>query len=245
MSKFQLIGWSEFALNTRHSDIINSINNKASELNRSINAFTPQSDSRGNKRKGITNHQIEHRKFFDAAIDGSIQQKTVVHYCMLLRHQLNIEFSNKTGLSSPSKVSIISDCGQYFYREFFTKLFSPITRGYRIDEKISKNSTYSFFTYTKWLYSFIERKYTKKNKELLFAMLKEALGAIHDFFKKITDVSTTSLLYINKSFEVESLFGKHSRDSADENLEDIAKNPWKERYRSVIDRFCGNKIQLN
>jgi hypothetical protein len=204
MSKLQQIGWSEFSLAERATAISASLKGK------SVTTFTSPSDAGGNRRSSLNNPYVEHRHFFDDVLAGNRKQATVVNFGMILRHQLNIEFSNRKAFSSPSKSSIIADCGQYFYREVFTKLFSPIERGYKIDEKISRVSTYSFFTYTKWLYSFINQKYLKKEREQLFAILREALGSIHDFFVQALNVSTTSEYYSGK---VDSPSGSHSGES--------------------------------
>jgi len=196
MSKFQLIGWSLFNLNNRVDEISTSISEFSSAHGRDVLPFTPQSDSRGNRRAGITNPYIEHKKFFNDVLSGDRKIATAVNYGMLLRHQLNIEFSNRTGLSTPSKTSIIKDCGQYFYREIFTKLFTPIIRGYKIDEKQTRNSTYSFYKYTKWLYSFINMKFLKPQRDQLFLFLKEALGEMHNFFIQEINIPTTSFISI-------------------------------------------------
>jgi len=196
MSRFQLIGWSLHALNNRVSDISASISNFSSTHNIEVLPFTPQSESRGNRRAGISNPYIEHKRFFNAILSGDRKLQTVANYGMLLRHQLNIEFSSRTGLSSPSKTSIIKDCGQYFYREIFTKLFTPIIRGYKIDENLTRNSTYSFYKYVKWLYSFINQKYMKAQRYQLYSILKESLGNLHDFFMQDINIPTTSNISI-------------------------------------------------
>jgi hypothetical protein len=161
-----------------------------------VSAFTPQSEAGGNKRATLHNPQVEHKKFFDEILRGDRKQSTIVNYGMLLRHQLQIEFASRSAFSSPSKASIIRDSGQYFYREFFTKLITPITRGYKISEKHSRYSSYSFYAYTKWLYTFIQQRYLKKQRDQLYAVLKEALGALHGFFLRLINISTTSFLSI-------------------------------------------------
>ncbi len=191
MSKLQLIGWSPFSLSDRATSISTSIKMHVKRSGKSVTAFTPSSEAGGKHRVGLSNPYIEHKRFFDDVLSGDRKQATVINYGMLLRHQLNIEFSGRTAFSSPSKSSIIADCGQYFYREVFTKLFNPIIRGYKIGEKISRTSTYSFYLYAKWLYSFINQRYLKKEREQLFAILKEALGSLHDFFATEFNVSTT------------------------------------------------------
>jgi hypothetical protein len=196
MSKFQNIGWSLFNLNSRVDEISTSISEFSSINGRDVLPFTPQSDSRGNCRAGIHNPYIEHKKFFNDILSGERKLATAVNYGMLLRHQLNIEFSNRTGLSTPSKTSIINDCGQYFYREVFTKLFTPIIRGYKVDENKTRNSTYSFYKYTKWLYSFINMKFLKHQRDQLFLFLKEALVEMHNFFMQELNIPTTSLISI-------------------------------------------------
>jgi hypothetical protein len=133
---------------------------------------------------------------------------------MLLRRQLNIEFSAKTAFSTPSKTSVISDCGQYFYREIFTKLFCPVTRGYKVSEKLSRNSTYSFYQYTRWLYTFIQQRFLKEEREQLFAFLKVALGALHDFFSQSLNISTTSLIHIKIAPRADSTSQRCSVESS-------------------------------
>lgn len=190
------IGWTPFALNSRKDEIEKSINSRTNKSGGSIDVFTSGSDAGGNQRKGLLNVHFEHTKFFDAILSGDRTYKTVKNYCTLLRHQLNIEFANQTGFSSPSIVSITKDTGQYFYKKVFTKLFNPIVRGYKIDDKQKRYSTYSFYTYTKWLYSFIIKKYSGKDLELIFSFLKETLGELHNFFSRMIEVPNTSL-YIN------------------------------------------------
>jgi hypothetical protein len=210
-SKFQRIGWSEFSLGERSAAMSKSISGLSKREGRSITTFTPQSESGGKLRVGIANPYLEHKKFFDDVLSGVRKNATIVNYGTILRHQLNIEFSNRTAFSTPSKNSIISDCGQYFYREVFTKLFNPIIRGYKITEKLSRNSTYSFYSYAKWLYAFINQRYIKKDREQLLAILKEALGNLHDFFARESNVSTTSLSIKSK---YDSPSGSTSGESA-------------------------------
>ena len=196
MSKFQLIGWSARSLLDRADEMNTSIKDLSKQLDRPITVFTSESEAGGNKRGGIKNSYIEHKKFFDKILNGEYRNTTIVNYGMFIRHQLNIEFSQRSAISKPSKTSIIDDCGQYFYREVFTNLFTPIIRGYKIDDSMKRNSSYSFYMYTQWLYSFIQNKYNGKKRSTLFIILKMALGEIHDFFIQKMNVSTTSLLYI-------------------------------------------------
>lgn len=199
MSKFQKIGWSAFSIRERLTDITSSIKAHSKRTGKDAIPFTPPSEAGGNQRARLINPYVEHKQFFDEILSGERRQATVINFCMILRHQLMIELSGRTAFSSPSKTSIINDCGQYFYREVFTKLFSPITRGYKIDEMISRTSIYSFFLYTKWLYSFINHRYMKKDREKLLEILKEALGSIHDLFMQLMNVSTTSIYYSSRS----------------------------------------------
>jgi hypothetical protein len=191
-----------------------SITAKSALLGRPIHAFTPQSESGGKHRAGILNPYLEHKKFFDSVLNGDLKAATLANYGRILRHQLNIEFSNRTAFSSPSKNSIISDCGQYFYREMFTKLFTPITRGYKIDEKQKRTSIYSFYSYAKWLYSFIKHRYVKKVRKQIFAIMKEFLGALHDFFTQDSHVSTTSIYIKETLLKADSSSQKRSEESA-------------------------------
>lgn len=214
----KLIGWSEFALNGRTADISKSIKEFSKQNGREVKPFTPQSEAGGNHRSSLANPYVEHKQFFDAILSGERKQATLVNYGIILRKQLNIEFSSRSAFSTPSKNSIIADCGQYFYREVFTKLFSPITRGYKIDEKISRNSTYSFFKYAKWLYSFINHRFLKREREQLYAMLKEALGAMHDFFLRDSNVSTTSMYYSGMITKSDSPSQERSGESGVKSL---------------------------
>lgn len=192
-----------------------SINALSKREGRTITTFTPQSEAGGKLRSGIVNPYLEHKRFFDEVLSGERKHATIVNYGMFLRHQLNIEFSDRIAFSSPSKSSIITHCGQYFYREIFTKLFNPITRGFKITEKLSRNSIYSFYSYTKWLYSFINQRYLKNDREQLFAIMKEALGNLHDFFARESNVSTTSMYH---SRTVDSPSGNHSGESGVKNF---------------------------
>lgn len=221
--KFQKIGWSEFSLAERATAMSKSISALSKREGRTITAFTPQSEAGGKLRAGISNPYLEHKRFFDEVLSGERKHSTVVNYGMILRRQLNIEFSDRVAFSSPSKSSIISHCGQYFYREIFTKLFSPITRGYKITEKLSRNSTYSFYSYVKWLYAFINQRYLKKDREQLLAILKEALGSLHDFFVRESNVSTTSLYH---SKTVDSPSRSHSGESGVKNFVEMIRRTW-------------------
>jgi len=161
-----------------------------------VQAFTPQSDAGGNRRAGLQNPRLEHKRFFEALLTGKRSQATAVNYGLLLRHQLNIEFANHSAISTPSKSSIIKTSGQYFYREIFLKLFTPIVRGYKFTDRHARFSEYSFYQYTKWLYGFIRQSYSGAQREQLLSFLKEALGTLHDFFLRLTDIPTTSPLPI-------------------------------------------------
>ena len=225
----KLIGWSEFALNGRRSEIVESISDFSSKSGIEVSAFTPQTISRGNRRDTISNPHIEHKRFFSDVLSGKRQVKTLVNYAMLLRRQLTIEFSKKNAFSSPSKTSIINDCGQYFYREVFTKLFTPIIRGYKVDEKITRNSVYSFYKYVSWLYSFINANFLKKERDSLLYTLKEALGGLHSFFMQTLNISTTSLLIIKRT---DSLSQKRSSESRELRVQSTNlindENSWRE-----------------
>ena len=197
---------------------------------RIITTFTPQSEAGGKLRAGISNPYLEHKRFFNEILSGQRKHSTIVNYGMFLRRQLTIEFSDRSAFSSPSKSSIISLCGQYFYREVFTKLFNPIIRGFKITEKQSRNSVYSFYSYTKWLYAFINQRYLKKDREQLFAILKEALGNLHDFFARESNVSTTSMYHIKK---VDSPSGSHSGESGVKNFVERLRTMWAEHIKRV------------
>jgi hypothetical protein len=209
-----LIGWSPFTLNGRINEINRSVRERSQQLGREVTPFTSPSEAGGNLRSRISNPYVEHKKFFSEILSGERKQATLVNYGMLLRRQLNIEFSTKSAFSTPSKSSIISDCGQYFYREIFTKLFSPVTRGYKVSEKQSRHSTYSFYQYTRWLYTFIQQRFLKQEREQLFAFLREALGALHVFFMQTLNISTTSLIQLKTVSRVDSTSQKSSVESS-------------------------------
>lgn len=229
MSSREKIGWSQYALNSR-----------ANRLNATLNGavvFTPQSDAGGNHRAGLKNPYVEHKKFFKEVLSGERKLKTLVNYGMLLRCQLNIEFSNRNAISSPSKKSIIDVVGQYFYREVFTSLINPITRGYKIDENRQRYSKYSFYSYVRWLYTFIHMKFLPHERAQLLMFLKEALGNLHDFFLSQVNISTTSLDIKEEFFKVRFSFaGGRSGKSRVKNVNKNVKIKKKPLEEMVIKR---------
>lgn len=239
-----LIGWSDFSLRSRVDEMSSSIKTMSKEIGRDITPFTPQSDSGGKHRVGLTNPYVEHKKFFNDILAGDRKITTVVNYGMLLRHQLNIEFSSRKAISTPSKNSIIKDCGQYFYKEVFTKLFSPIVRGYKIDEKQTRNSTYSFSKYTTWLYAFIIQKYMKRERDQIFAILKEALGSIHDFFMQNSCIPSTSSIYNKQDSRLGSPSQNRLGEPRRENVASKAQTYIDQIFKSIKD-YQKTKIKLS
>src|SRR5574343_168615 len=156
------IGWTLFAAAKRIQILNKNLSIVAKQENLGeIQPFTGQSTSGGNKRKKLLNPVKEWIKVLReiAEPESHRSHRTEDHLFKLIKHQLDIELSSELAFSSPSKSFIISQEGQYFYKNTFTKLFNPITRGYKIDERQQRHSTYSFFRTIKWVYHFIQYKF--------------------------------------------------------------------------------------
>jgi hypothetical protein len=165
------------------------------ELGRQVDGFTPQSESKGNKRKSLTCPNNVLRTFFDGVLGSEIQKKTVFHFCDFLHHMVKIELASGNGYSHPSKAFIEDYCGQSFYKKYFCKLFFPIIRGYKLDENKKQFSVYSIYSFTKICYKFVNKNYSGEDHKKLMAMFEVTfLKNLHDYFVQDAEIPTTRII---------------------------------------------------